>query len=94
MVTTEFVREKRLQLSDVMFRKCWELTEKCDDPSQFRNLCVSYGILTDKRLLEEGAPTQRIDINAGDSDAIERLRELLKDNEPKPSTETSDPTDD
>lgn len=87
---TEFVREERLKLSDLMFAKCWELTEKCDDASEFRNLCVSYGILTDKRLLEEGAPTQRIDLSTGDTDAVERLRELLKQNEPKPSAETSE----
>jgi hypothetical protein len=54
-----YAAEERLLLSDEMFEKLREMVAKAEDAGNFRYLAVSYGILTEKRLLETGEATNR-----------------------------------
>ena len=44
---------RRLETNNKAFIKFEELLDRCDNATDLRNLAVSYGIFTDKRLLED-----------------------------------------
>ena len=72
-----YAKAARLDLSDRMFGKLRMMVDECDEPRRFKELAVVYGILTDKRLLEEGEATNRIEEKVTGSGARQRLAGLL-----------------
>jgi len=72
-----FAKQRRLELSDVLFVKLHHMVAECETPREFRDLAVVFGILIDKRLLEEGSPTQRIEEKVTGNGAREKLARLL-----------------
>ena len=72
-----YAKEARLDLSDMLFGKLRQMVEECDDSRSFKELAIVFGILVDKRLLEEGEATHRVEERVMASGAKERLARLL-----------------
>jgi len=72
-----YAKAARLELSDRLFEKIEGLIKLCDDPRQLRELATVFGILVDKRLLEEGKATQRLEERVIGSGARAKLAALL-----------------
>jgi hypothetical protein len=67
--------ERRIALLDKVFNKAEQMLDTVTTPHKLQALCVSLGILIDKRRLEDGEVTSRTEING---DAIrERLASRL-----------------
>ncbi len=73
--TREYAEAERLILSDELFEKLRGLAESTLDSGDFRDLVVSFGILTDKRRLETGEATSRHE--SVDPERRRRMRESL-----------------
>jgi hypothetical protein len=71
----DYALERRLLLLNKIFAKAEAMVETVKTPHQLQALCISLGILTDKRRLEDGEVTSRTEING---DAVrERLTSRL-----------------
>jgi transposase-like protein len=57
--TREYALAERLRVSNELFEKLRAMTGEVATPGQLRELATAYGILTDKRRLEDGEVTAR-----------------------------------
>ncbi len=73
--TREYAEAERLILSDELFEKLRGMAESTLDSGDFRDLVVSFGILTDKRRLETGEATSRHE--SVDPERRARMKESL-----------------
>lgn len=71
---------RRLELSNRLFSKLGEVVETSIEPSGLKDLATAFGILTDKRRLEEGQATERTESSVTDlrSRVESRLDELAQ----------------
>ena len=66
---------RRLETSNRSFRKYEELLARCDNANDFKNLAIAYGIITDKRILEDA------DDGGAKGGEIRQLIEKIKEGE-------------
>jgi hypothetical protein len=71
----DYCLERRLALLNKVFDKAEELIDVATTPNKLQALCISLGILIDKRRLEDGEVTARTEVNGGD--ARERIARRL-----------------
>jgi hypothetical protein len=77
LVVPEYNAERRRALGDLLFSRVEAIAEMSTDPGALKDLALTYGILIDKRRLEEGKATERhesIDLRT----AIDRARQNLR----------------
>jgi hypothetical protein len=55
----EYSQERRRALSDLLFTRVEDVAQNTVDAGELKDLALTFGILTDKRRLEEGKATER-----------------------------------
>lgn len=71
----DYAATERLSLLNKLFDKVREMVDGPLTPNGLQALTISMGILTDKRRLEDGEVTARMEVNGGD--ARERIARRL-----------------
>ena len=74
-----FAKARRQEVSDLLFEKLCQMAAACEKEHGLRELATVFGILTDKRRLEEGEATERWELLGENDPRLERLRDLLAD---------------
>jgi len=77
-----YCREERLRVNDLLFDKILQMLNKCTKSVDLRNILVSYGIATDKRILE----TIEEPSFSGEGNAKEKLLSILLESTQSGST--------
>lgn len=72
----EYGHERRRQLSDLLFGRIEDVALTTSDPGALKDLATTYGILVDKRRLEEGKATERTE-TVDQRSAVERAKQKL-----------------
>ena len=72
-----YAKSARLELSDLLFRRVEALARICETPKQIRELSTAFAILLDKRLLECGGVTERIERRVTGHEAKARIASLI-----------------
>jgi hypothetical protein len=73
----EYAADRRRALSDLLFSRVEVMAQTANDSGVLKDLATTFGILTDKRRLEEGKATERteaVDLRS----AIDRGRDRLR----------------
>lgn len=73
-----YCKEGRLDLIEELFEKVRELLPKIEKAHELKELSTSFGILTDKALLEEGRVTSRSEILSRGKNPVGDLRQMLE----------------
>ena len=73
---THYDQERRLGLNNLLFDRIKEVAGKTEDAGDLKDLAMAFGILTDKRRLEEGKSTERHE-HLDQAAALERGRARL-----------------
>lgn len=68
--------ERRRELSDLLFSRVNVVAQNSNDPGALKDLATTFGILTDKRRLEEGKATERTE-SLDQRAAVERAKQSL-----------------
>jgi transcriptional regulator with XRE-family HTH domain len=71
----DYSLERRMALLNKVFAQAESMVETAITPHKLQALCISLGILIDKRRLEDGEVTARTEVNGGD--ARERIARRL-----------------
>lgn len=72
----EYGQAKRQALSDLLFSRVEAVAEKTDEPGDLKDLATTFGILVDKRRLEEGKATERTE-TLDQRAAVDRAKQRL-----------------
>lgn len=72
----EYGADRRRELSDLLFSRCEEVASDTRDSGVLKDLATVFGILTDKRRLEEGKATERTE-SLDQRAAVDRARQSL-----------------
>ncbi len=81
--------ERRIELSNKGFARLEDILEDVQTPDQMRSWANAFGILVDKRRLEEGQATMRVETLNGGAKALldAKIKELTERNEEKKAIE-------